>query len=228
MVFSFGSTRPSQKEAFLRPALSASWWPRERYARFAAGDGAFFFSEGDTVEYALIRRLRLLLRVSLYLSRHLFLLVCTLDGYFTIGALISSYLVAHRISVQLPSLLHRRQHARKCCKDCSASVCGYGKHGSLAFHGSGARVLLSRLEKSLLLVPNASAVQKCCSEYSVALRSGSLENSDTSFEALDDHYEDVRSPMTLTTDSGFQVTGDSGLGVKHFRCPEVLFQSRAS
>ena len=119
------------------------------------------------------------------------------------------YLVAHRISVQLPSLLHRRQHARKCCEDCSASVCGYGKHGSLAFHGSGARVLLSGLEKSLLLVPNASAVQKCCSEYSVALRSGSLENSDTSFEALDDHYEDVRSLVTLTTmfsdDSGVQV-----------------------
>ena len=40
--------------AFLRPSLSVSWWPRERYARFAAGDGAFFFSEGDTVEFPLI------------------------------------------------------------------------------------------------------------------------------------------------------------------------------
>ena len=164
-VFRFVLRVRRLEEAFLRPPLSASWWPRERYARFAAGDGAFFFSEGDTVEYALIRRLRLLLRFSHYLSHHLFLRVCTLDGYFTIGDLISFHHVAHPISVQLPSLLHRRQHARKCCEDCSASVCGYGKHGSLAFHGSGARVLLSGLEKSLLLVPNTSAVQKCCSEY---------------------------------------------------------------
>ena len=39
--------------AFLRPPLCSSWWPRERHARIAAGDGAFFFSEGDTIEYAL-------------------------------------------------------------------------------------------------------------------------------------------------------------------------------
>ena len=103
---------------------------------------------------------------------------------------------------------------------------------SRAFRGSGARVLLSRLEKSLLLVPNASAAQKSRSVYYVALRSGSLVNSDTSSEALDDLYDDVRSSVTLTNvfsdESGVKVTGDAGLGVKHYRCPEVLFQSRAS
>ena len=195
--------------------------PRERYARFAAGDGAFFFSEGDTVECALIQRLWLLLRLSHHLSYHLILCVCTLDGYFSMW---------HTgFSVQLPSLLHRRHHARNCCEDCRPFVCGHGKHGSFAFRGSGSRVLLSGLEKSLLLVPNASAARKCCSEHYVVLRSGSFENSDTSSEALDDHHDDA---VTLTTvfsdESGVQVTGDAGLGVKHFRCPKVLFQSRAS
>ena len=65
--------------------------------------------------------------------------------------------------------------------------------------------------------------------YYVALRSGSLVISDTSSEASDDLYDDVRSFVTLTTvfldESGVKVTGDAGLGVKHNRCPEVLFQS---
>ena len=39
-------------------------------------------------------------------------------------------------------MLAWRHHARNCSEDCRASVCRYGKHGSFAFRGSGARVLL--------------------------------------------------------------------------------------
>ena len=93
------------------------------------------------------------------------------------------------------------------------SVCGYGRHCSFASRGSGAHVLLAETKKSLLLVPNASVAPKCCSDHHVAVRSGSLENSDTSSEVsgekcaihpsyfqvhvngtwLDDHCHDVRS-----------------------------------
>ena len=81
-------------------------------------------------------------------------------------------------------------------------------------------------------MPNASAAQESRSVCYVALRSGSLENSDNSSEALDGPYDDVRSSVTMTNvfsdESGVKVTGDAGLGVKHYRCPEVLVQSRAS
>ena len=49
--FCVGSTRPSPRGG-IPFVLCPSWLPRERYARTAAGDGAFFFSEDDTVESA--------------------------------------------------------------------------------------------------------------------------------------------------------------------------------
>ena len=52
------------------------------------------------------------------------------------------WMVIFGISIQFLSLLHRRHHARNCSKNCCASVCRYGKHGSFAFRGSGDRVLL--------------------------------------------------------------------------------------
>ena len=77
--------------------------------------------------------------------------------------LVSQCHVAHWIFARLPSRVQRRHHARDCCDDCRASVCGYGKRCSFAFRGSGARILLAEVwpvRRPSLMVGGKTSVEE--------------------------------------------------------------------
>ena len=112
MVFALVLRVRRLEAAFLRPSLSVSWWPRERYAsRLATARSSS--------------------------QRAILLSLPSYDGYgfFSVFLTVSFSVYVHWIVIFGISTVPVTPLS-------TASRTRYGKHGSFAFRGSGARVLL--------------------------------------------------------------------------------------